>query len=157
MLSYHYDNIAKHESKVVTGLTSESARKLLFKDFGGKKALKVFERKEKMKVNVDVVKDQLNKTLLGKAFGRDKFELNCHKKCVSFKEIGTQKPEEDDKFNASKIEQDQQLEQMIPKMNKQATKLVDVYRIDELIEPNVLNSLDEAAVKLLKTPMKDLP
>lgn len=66
MLSYHYDNVAEHKTRVVTGLTTESARKLLFKDFGGKKALKVFERKEKMKVNVDVVKEQLDKTLLGK-------------------------------------------------------------------------------------------
>lgn len=65
MLSYHYNTVVKRESKTYTGLTSESAKRLLFKDFGGKKALKVFERKEKMKVNVDVVKDQLDKTLQG--------------------------------------------------------------------------------------------
>lgn len=47
-------------------MSSESAKRILFKDFGGKKALKVLDRKEKMKVNVDVVKDQLDKTLLGK-------------------------------------------------------------------------------------------
>lgn len=46
---------------------------------------------------------------------------------------------------------------MVPKMNKEATKLFDVYKINELIEPDVLNSLDEDAVKLLKTPIKDLP
>lgn len=67
MLSYHYNAVAKRDGKVHTGLTSDSARRLLFKDFGGKKALQVFERKEKMKVNVDVVKEQLDKTLLGKA------------------------------------------------------------------------------------------
>lgn len=68
MLSYHYNAVAKHQSKVHTGLSTDSARRLLFKDFGGKKALKVFERKEKMKVNVDVVKEQLDKTLLGTFF-----------------------------------------------------------------------------------------
>lgn len=72
-------------------------------------------------------------------------------------EISTQKEESEDKFDLSKIEQDQQLEQMVPKINKGATKLFDVYKIHELIEPDVLNSLDDDAVKLLKTPMKDLP
>lgn len=47
-------------------MSLESARRILFKDFGGKKAMKVLDRKEKMKVNVDAVKDQLDKTLLGK-------------------------------------------------------------------------------------------
>lgn len=47
-------------------MSTESARRILFKDFGGKKAMKVLDRKEKMKINVDVVKDQLDKTLLGK-------------------------------------------------------------------------------------------
>lgn len=65
MLSYHYNSVAKHENRVHTGLTADGARRLLFKDFGGKKAMKVFERKEKMKVNVDVVKEQLDKTLMG--------------------------------------------------------------------------------------------
>lgn len=83
--------------------------------------------------------------------------MDCKKDINLITEISTQKAEDDDKFDVSKIEQDQQLEQMVPKMNKEATKLIDVYRIDELIESDVLNSLDGDAVKLLKTPMKDLP
>lgn len=72
LLSYHYNNCAKNKTQNTTefsSMSTESARRILFKDFGGKKAMKVLERKEKMKVNVDVVKDQLDKTLLGKAFG----------------------------------------------------------------------------------------
>lgn len=46
-------------------MSTESARRILFKEFGGKKAMKSQDRKEKMKVNVDVVKDQLDKTLMG--------------------------------------------------------------------------------------------
>lgn len=46
-------------------MSTESARRILFRDFGGKKAMKVLDRKEKMKINVDAVKDQLDKTLLG--------------------------------------------------------------------------------------------
>lgn len=48
-----------------SSMSTESARRILFKEFGGKKAMKVLDRKEKMKVNVDVVKDQLDKTLMG--------------------------------------------------------------------------------------------
>lgn len=68
LMSYHYNNCGKQ--KVVTSdnntsMSIESARRILFKDFGGKKAMKVLDRKEKMKINVDVVKEQLDKTLLG--------------------------------------------------------------------------------------------
>lgn len=68
-MSYHYNNCGKPKvetSNDPTHLSTESARRLLFKEFGGKKAMKVLDRKEKMKINVDVVKDQLDKTLLGK-------------------------------------------------------------------------------------------
>lgn len=68
-MSHHYNNCtAKKEKTTSTDQSSmsiESARRLLFKEFGGKKAMKILDRKEKMKINVDVVKDQLDKTLLG--------------------------------------------------------------------------------------------
>lgn len=67
-MSYHYNNCGKKKldtSADPTSLSVESARRLLFKEFGGKKAMKVLDRKERMKINVDVVKDQLDKTLLG--------------------------------------------------------------------------------------------
>lgn len=60
-------------------MSTESARRILFKDFGGKKAMKALERKEKMKVNVDVVKDQLDKTLLG---NRQKVEMRFIHFCI---------------------------------------------------------------------------
>lgn len=68
LMSYHYNNCGKKKTETPTdqsSMSSESARRLLFKEFGGKKAMKVLDRKEKMKINVDVVKDQLDKTLLG--------------------------------------------------------------------------------------------
>lgn len=67
-MSYHYNlcSIRKAISpNDQSNISSECARRILFKDFGGKKAMKVLDRKEKMKVNVDIVKDQLDKTLLG--------------------------------------------------------------------------------------------
>lgn len=68
LMSYHYNNCGKQKVETTndpTNMSTESARRLLFKEFGGKKAMKVLDRKEKMKINVDVVKDQLDKTLLG--------------------------------------------------------------------------------------------
>lgn len=68
-MSYQYGGCAKKEKieeNDISSMSVESARRILFKDFGGKKAMKVLDRKEKMKINVDVVKDQLDKTLLGK-------------------------------------------------------------------------------------------
>lgn len=67
-MSYQYGNCAKKETVTqndYSSMSTESARRILFKDFGGKKAMRVLDRKEKMKINVDVVKDQLDKTLLG--------------------------------------------------------------------------------------------
>lgn len=70
LMSYHYNNCGKKATDTTadpSSMSTESARRILFKDFGGKKAMKVLDRKEKAKINVDVVKDQLDKTLLGKS------------------------------------------------------------------------------------------
>lgn len=64
-LMSHFYKSCNHRFNARTHLNTESARRILFKDFGGKKAMKVLDRKEKMKINVDVVKDQLDKTLSG--------------------------------------------------------------------------------------------
>lgn len=68
LLSYYYNAVTHRDadkSTPMATMSSEGARRIMFKDFGGKKALQVLDRKEKMKVNVDVVKDALDKTLLG--------------------------------------------------------------------------------------------
>lgn len=69
LMSFHYEKCAKKITKSTDGgvlsMNSEGARRILLKDFGGKKAMKVLDRKERMKINIDVVKDQLDKTLLG--------------------------------------------------------------------------------------------
>lgn len=46
---------------------------------------------------------------------------------------------------------------MIPKMNKEATKLVDVYNIEELVGVEILESLKEEALNILKTDPDELP
>lgn len=67
-MSYHYNSLGTQKVSTLSdqpNMSVESARRILFKEFGGKKASIVLDRKEKMKINVDIVKDQLDKTLLG--------------------------------------------------------------------------------------------
>lgn len=68
LLSYHYNltKVNATQANAPTNMSSEGAKRIMLKDFGGKKALRFLDRKEKMKVNVDVVKDALEKTLMGK-------------------------------------------------------------------------------------------
>lgn len=63
----------------------------------------------------------------------------------------------EDEFDKAKEEQDQILEEMVPKMNKEATKLVDVYNLPELVGKDVLESLKSDAINVLKTNPDDLP
>lgn len=65
--------------------------------------------------------------------------------------------EKGDEFDKVKEEQDQILEEMVPKMNKEATKLVDVYNLSELIGQDVFDSLKNDAINVLKTKPDDLP
>ncbi|XP_055308619.1 uncharacterized protein LOC129572634 isoform X2 [Sitodiplosis mosellana] len=137
---YRHNNICYtqnlNSSNEHSHMSSESARRILFKDFGGKKAIKVLDRKEKMKVNVDAVKEQLDKTLL------DISQNHIVKK---------------DEFDRGKEEQDHILQELVPKMNADATKLIDVYNLNELIDVDILESLNDAALKVLGTSSQDLP
>lgn len=63
----------------------------------------------------------------------------------------------EDEFDKVKTEQDQILEDMVPKMNKEATKLVDVYRLTDLIGEEILDSLRDDAIKVLKASPADSP
>lgn len=65
--------------------------------------------------------------------------------------------ERHDEFDQSKKQQDQLLEDMVPKMNKEATRLIDVYNLSELIEADVLEHLDNEAIAVLKSPPDALP
>lgn len=45
---------------------------------------------------------------------------------------------------------------MVPKMNNEATKLIDVYNFEELINVDVLDSLNDEALTVLRTNSEDL-
>lgn len=63
----------------------------------------------------------------------------------------------EDAFDKAKEQQDQILEEMIPKMNKEASRLVDVYNLEELIGLDILDSLKEDALNVLKANPEELP
>lgn len=62
-----------------------------------------------------------------------------------------------DEFDRAKEQQDHVLEELVPKMNKDAAKLIDVYTMDDLIDSDVLASLKEEAISVLKANPDDLP
>lgn len=74
-----------------------------------------------------------------------------------YTDINQSEVKEVDEFDRAKEEQDNVLEELVPKMNKEATKLVDVYNLEELIGLDVLNILDDEAIKVLKCNPDDLP
>lgn len=61
----------------------------------------------------------------------------------------------EDDFDKSKIQQDQHLGEIVPKMNKEAKKLVDVYKLTELIDSEALDCLNDEAMSVLKTSGED--
>lgn len=64
---------------------------------------------------------------------------------------------QEDEFDRSKEQQDHVLEELVPKMNKDAKKLVDVYNLEELIGSDVLDILNNEAINVLKSDPDDLP
>lgn len=72
-------------------------------------------------------------------------------------EISQSYEKELDEFDRAKEQQDHVLEELVPKMNKEATKLIDVYTMDNLIESDILDSLKDDAINVLKTSPDDLP
>lgn len=45
----------------------------------------------------------------------------------------------------------------MPPVNRNAAKLTEVYSIMQIIEPEILNSLNKEAVQLLKTNINEMP
>lgn len=135
MLSQHYGESANYGSG--SNRTKNQAYKLLLSNFGGKRAASLLERKERMKINVDIVKDQLDKTVVDAS---GKIDVDTK-----------------DNFDLSQAEREQHLESMVPPMNKEAKRLNEVYRLTDLIPESLLNRLDSEAMQLLQTKIEEIP
>lgn len=132
--SKHYD-----ESNVPSKLsirTAEQARKTMMTSFAGKAANRNLERKERMRINVDIVKGQLDKTMNDT--------------------LPSALPEKDD-FDISMAEREEQQKAMLPKMNAAASKIDEIYELTDLISMDLLNRLESDAIEVLKTERTELP
>lgn len=49
------------------------------------------------------------------------------------------------------------MEEVVPKLNKEATKLVDVYNLTDIIDLEILDSLNDEAISVLKASPDVLP
>lgn len=85
------------------------------------------------------------------------FGMKTNEPFFEMLEISQSLEKELDEFDRAKEQQDHVLEELVPKMNKEATKLTDVYSMDELIESDVLDSLKDDAINVLKANPDDLP
>lgn len=138
MLSKHYQtdpNAAKARTT-----DAEEAKKIMLKSFGGKAAARTLEKKEKMRLNLDIVKDQLDKT------------MNDTMPEASDAADGVK-----DAFDEAQAERELSLKSIMPKLNETATRLEDVYRLSDLIDEDLLRRMDSDALAVLGTERADLP
>lgn len=78
---------------------------------------------------------------------------NSYNVCeLDFSQLGN---EHQDEFDKTKQQQEQILEEIVPKINMEAIKLGDVYSLENLIELEVVNCLKEEAINVLKTSPHD--
>lgn len=134
LLSQHYGQPSNYGTGAVR--SKDQALKLMLSKFGGKKAASLLERKERQKINVDIVKDQLDKTVADSSIKIDDTK---------------------DAFDVSQADREMHLESMVPPMNKDAKRLDEVYRVTDLIEASLLDRLDAEAMQLLQTKVDEIP
>lgn len=107
---------------------AESYNKLL-RNFGGRKAVRYLDRIEKMKIDVNVVKDQLDKTV----------------------------EEVDISINNETVSTEDSLNKIRPKCQADASKLEDVYNLYDVIPKDLLDRLDMEANAVVSASLEDLP
>lgn len=110
--------------------------KSLLKDFGSKKSVTRFDRKEKMKVNLDIAKEQLATTI---------------------NEINDPSDIHEDNFDKLKIKGELTLNSITPPINKEAKSIDKLYTLNQIISQDMLYALEKVTIKLLKTGIDEVP
>ncbi|BFF90613.1 uncharacterized protein DMAD_09107 [Drosophila madeirensis] len=133
-----YQKLAeKEKEKVLPMLTKEHAAKKLLKEFGGRKASRLVDNREKMMVNVEVVRQDLDETVQGG---------------------GQNENEEDDGTLADvNTSNEEYLASIVPKFDKTATKISEVFDVEDVVPANLLQRLEEEAKVVYGTPLEQLP
>ncbi|XP_059610953.1 uncharacterized protein LOC132257913 [Phlebotomus argentipes] len=129
LLSEHVLKVG-NDSAVRTAM--DDNERSLYMQFGGKRAIKAFDKYNRMKVNVDIVKDDLDST------------LQSHSEAV--------KDEQDTPDFGENAESP-----IVPPMNKDAKNVRELYSVVEILSPELLSELDSVAQEVTKTPPEELP
>ncbi|XP_002137217.2 uncharacterized protein Polr1E [Drosophila pseudoobscura] len=126
----------KEKQKVLPMLTKEHAAKKLLKEYGGRKASRLVDNREKMMVNVEVVRQDLDETV----------------------QASPQNDDEEDKTLADvSASNEEYLATIVPKFDKTATKISEVFDVEDVVPANLLERLDEEAKVVYATPLEALP
>lgn len=113
------------------------AKKVLFKDFGGKKALANYERQKRSAPNVEILEDTLERQL--NAIDKDKFFE---------KDIFDLTQEQREKFNQS----------IFPDIDTKSGKAVrDIFNARKLLGESIMDHLEEVSIQILQTDPRKLP
>lgn len=136
LLGKHYTTDAAAENERTTD--TKQAYKIMLKSFGGKAANRMLEKKDKMRLNVDVVKDQLDKTIQAET-------------------ADTTGTGEKDAFDVAQAEREEVMRTMVPKLNAEAKRLEDVYQLGDLIDEGLLQRMNDDALAVLNADRDDLP
>ncbi|XP_016970914.1 uncharacterized protein LOC108038593 [Drosophila rhopaloa] len=136
LLSNHIYKELDRQKRKVPMLSREHANKKLLKEFGGRKASRFVDNHEQMKVNVEVVRQDLDETVKSSTQNADN---------------------EDDSLADVSISNEEYLASIVPKFDKEATELSGVYDVADVIPSALLERLDEEAKVVFSTPAQTLP
>ncbi|CAD6993052.1 uncharacterized protein LOC101448645 [Ceratitis capitata] len=118
------------EHKPLPIMTAEHTKAVLLKQFGGRKAARYASNQENNKVNVEVLKNDLDNTVRETDFTSEVVE----------------KPDTEHNFDILR-----------PKFNKDATKLEDIYDVNDIVPAELLERLDQEAKVVYSTTIDKLP
>ncbi|KAH8311317.1 hypothetical protein KR044_005656, partial [Drosophila immigrans] len=118
-------------------LSKEHATKKLLKEFGGRKASRYVANHEEMMVNVDVVRKELDETVQTS--------------------VRNGEDEEDDTLPEVNPNNAEYLATIVPACDKTATKVSEVYDVENVVPQSLLDRLDEEAKAVYATPTENLP
>lgn len=128
--------ISDHYSEVPpTAFTSERDQQALrnsLAKYGGKNAMRAHDRINRMKMNIDVIKDQLDQTI-----------------SMSTEQMKIEHMEEERLLDG----QDEGVE---PSKNYDAKTVQELYNFTDLLSPDLVQELDEIAVEVLETKPGDV-
>lgn len=127
-LSNHIFNTL--EQKPLPTLTAEHTRAMLMKQFGGRKAARFAANQENNKMNVDVLKNDLDNTIREAEFNKE----------------GEEQTDTQHNFDALR-----------PKFNKDAKKIEEIYYIHDIVPVELLDRLDDESKVVYSTPLDKLP